>query len=262
LHRRSAARPKKHGLAPRRPRPMRARGPCLSPSRANAGRRDPCRRRPMSLAAVPVPSQHPSAPPSTPPPPPAPLACDFQLASAAVSAARRDSASSHPRVEHTLAYQGGPVRLRPPHRSPPALPHVRNSICTPTAASRFSMGCRSAISSAPRFAMLGASKERRFEAGPAHLPELTKGQRLEAPDLLKPPLPRPLTHGHTYGHSFDCPGLKALCTTPCYPQVGCLASHFASAMRAAGVEPQPPGADKPLHSRGSAIYRTHQGNGV
>jgi hypothetical protein len=29
-----------------------------------------------------------------------------------------------------------------------------------------------------------------------HLPKLTKGQRLDAPDLLEPPLPRPLTHGH------------------------------------------------------------------
>jgi hypothetical protein len=42
-----------------------------------------------------------------------------------------------------------------------------------------------------------ASKES-FEAGP-HLPKLTKGQRLDAPNLLKPPLPRPLTHGHTKG---------------------------------------------------------------
>jgi hypothetical protein len=42
-----------------------------------------------------------------------------------------------------------------------------------------------------------ASKER-FEAGP-HLPKLTKGQRLDAPDLLEPPLPRAaLTHG---GHA-------------------------------------------------------------
>jgi hypothetical protein len=45
-----------------------------------------------------------------------------------------------------------------------------------------------------------ASKERfTFEAGPQHLPKLTKGQRLDAPDLLKPPLPRPLTHGHAKG---------------------------------------------------------------
>jgi hypothetical protein len=32
--------------------------------------------------------------------------------------------------------------------------------------------------------------------GPISLPKLTKGQRLDASDLLEPPLPRPLTHGH------------------------------------------------------------------
>jgi hypothetical protein len=43
-----------------------------------------------------------------------------------------------------------------------------------------------------------ASKER-FEAGPHPPPKLTKGQRLDASDLLEPPLPRPLTHGHAKG---------------------------------------------------------------
>jgi hypothetical protein len=41
-----------------------------------------------------------------------------------------------------------------------------------------------------------ASKER-FETGP-HLPKLTKGQWLDASDLLEPPLPRPLTHGQEF----------------------------------------------------------------
>jgi hypothetical protein len=48
-----------------------------------------------------------------------------------------------------------------------------------------------------RFAFRDASKER-FEAGP-HLPKLTKGQRIDAPDLFEPPLPLPLTHGHAKG---------------------------------------------------------------
>jgi hypothetical protein len=40
--------------------------------------------------------------PPSPPPSPDPLACDLQLASAAVSAARRDSASSHPSRAYRL----------------------------------------------------------------------------------------------------------------------------------------------------------------
>jgi hypothetical protein len=66
----------------------KARSLRLSPSRSTACRRDPRRRR----------TQHPSCylRQASPPPSPDPLACDLQLASVAVSAARRDSASSHP----------------------------------------------------------------------------------------------------------------------------------------------------------------------
>jgi hypothetical protein len=67
--------------------PDHARSLRLSPSRSTACRRDPRRRR----------AQHPSCYLSqAPPPSPDPLACDLRLASVAVSAARRDSASSHP----------------------------------------------------------------------------------------------------------------------------------------------------------------------
>jgi hypothetical protein len=55
--------------------------------------------------------------PPIPPPPPAPLACDFQLASAAVSAARRDSASSHPGRAHFSL----PLRALAPRLGVPGL---------------------------------------------------------------------------------------------------------------------------------------------
>jgi hypothetical protein len=84
--------------------------------------------------------------PLDPPPSPDPLACDLQLASVAVSAARRDSASSHPGRAHfslprrtcVCALQiAAPQRCR------------KWNIYAPTAASRFSIRYRSAISSAP-----------------------------------------------------------------------------------------------------------------
>jgi hypothetical protein len=97
------------------------RGVCASLSlttptrgrRSTAGRRDPRRCR----------TQHPSRPPSSPPPLPAPLACDLQLASAAVPATRHDPASSHPGGAYFSLPSKEDLRLRPPHRSPPALPH-------------------------------------------------------------------------------------------------------------------------------------------
>jgi hypothetical protein len=89
-----------------------------TPSRSTACRRDPRRRRTQ-------PSPQLLSPPS-PPPSPDPLAGDhLQLASVAVSAARRDSASSHP----------GRAHFSPPRRTcvcarhtaaPPALPHVEH----------------------------------------------------------------------------------------------------------------------------------------
>jgi hypothetical protein len=91
----SAARPpKKHGPASRRrPRPTK-RGVC-------------CASLPAALLPVDathvaaVYPQHPSCYlRQAPPPSPDPLACDLQLASVAVSAARRDSASSHPGRAH------------------------------------------------------------------------------------------------------------------------------------------------------------------
>jgi hypothetical protein len=65
--------------------------------------------------------------------------------------------------------------------------------------------------------------------------------------LLSPPSPPP-----SHGHSFDYSGLKALCAMHCsVPPAGQLPGVRA-------VKQPPPGADKPLHTAGSAIYRSHQ----
>jgi hypothetical protein len=69
--------------------------------------------------------------------------------------------------------------LRPPHRSPPALPHVEHLHPDCRLAVFDGISIRHLI----RPSFRHASKER-FEAGP-HLPKLTKGQRLDASDLLE-----------------------------------------------------------------------------
>jgi hypothetical protein len=106
--------PKSHGPASRRPRPSAESAPISQPL--------------YCLSTRPKSPPHPApqllSPPS-PPPSPEPLACDLQLASVAVSAARRDSASSHPGRAH-FSLPKEDLRLRPPHRSPPALPHVEH----------------------------------------------------------------------------------------------------------------------------------------
>jgi hypothetical protein len=101
--------------------PDQARSLRLSPSRSlsTAGRRDP-----RTSPPYPAPSTPAAISAKPPPPPPDPLACDLQLASAAVSAARRDSAASHPGRVYFSRPSKEDLRLRPPHRSPPALPHV------------------------------------------------------------------------------------------------------------------------------------------
>ena len=77
--------------------------------------------------------------------------------------------------------------MRPPHRSPPpALPHVEHLHPDCRLAVFDEISIRHLI----RPSFRHASKGERFEAGP-HLPKLTKGQRLDASDLLEPPLPRP-----------------------------------------------------------------------
>jgi hypothetical protein len=116
--------------------------------------------------------------PSSPPPSPDPLACDLLLASAVVSAARRDSRQS------ALQPTKEDLRLCPPHRRPPALPHIYG-----TPARRLSPRIRPSF----RHASKG-----RFEAG-LHLPKRTKGQRLDAPNLLEPSLPQPLAVDHAKG---------------------------------------------------------------
>jgi hypothetical protein len=77
--------PPNHGPASRRPRPIAESAPLSQP--------------PYCLSTRPTSPPYPAPPllsPPSPPPSPDPLACDLQLASVAVSAARRGSASSHP----------------------------------------------------------------------------------------------------------------------------------------------------------------------
>jgi hypothetical protein len=126
----------------------------LSPCRSTTGRRDP-RRRYIGPCKHHSPAATPAKPPnravrptgvwpSNWPPPPCPLhGAPQPLPTPA---------------EHTPAYEGGPVRPPPP-ALPHAMPHVEH-LCTPTAASRFSMRYRSAISSAPRFTALKKSTYR------------------------------------------------------------------------------------------------------
>jgi hypothetical protein len=103
--------PPNHRPASRRPRPSAESAPLPQPpapsrsTESTACRRDPRRRRTQPAPQL-------LSPPS-PPPSPDPLACDLQLASAAVSAARRDSASSHPGRAHNSAYQGGCIEDLP-----------------------------------------------------------------------------------------------------------------------------------------------------
>jgi hypothetical protein len=80
-----SAPPKNHGPASRRPRPSAESAPLSQPLYCLSTR----------PTSPPYPAPQLLSPPS-PPPSPDPLACDLQLASVAVSAARRDSASSHP----------------------------------------------------------------------------------------------------------------------------------------------------------------------
>jgi hypothetical protein len=71
--------------------------PLAGPGQARSLRLSPSRSYCLSTrpTSPPYPAPQLLSPPS-PPPSPDPLACDLQLASVAVSAARRDSASSHP----------------------------------------------------------------------------------------------------------------------------------------------------------------------
>jgi hypothetical protein len=120
----SAARPPKtHGPASRRPRPSAESAPlsqplyCLSSSHSSPAQahlhgrttgRCPAQliverkeeeKKSTRPTSPPYPAPQLISPPS-PPPSPDPLACDIQLASVAVSAARRDSASFHPGRAH------------------------------------------------------------------------------------------------------------------------------------------------------------------
>jgi hypothetical protein len=143
--------PKKHGPASRRPRPSAESTPPPPAARSTACRRDPCRRR----------TQHPSCylrqahrrrqthwrVTSNWPPSPRPL-----------HGATR-SASSHPGRAHFGLPRRTCVCAR--HTAAPQRCRMWN-ICIPTAASRFSMRYRSAISSAPRFAMLARAVKGRM----------------------------------------------------------------------------------------------------
>jgi hypothetical protein len=114
---------------------------------------------------------------------PDPLACDLQLASAAVSAARLDSASSHPgRAHFSLPRRTcACLCLRPPDCGSPALPQVEHLYSDCRLAVFDQISIRHLVR--PPFRHTSESGER-FEAGP-HLPELTKGQWLDAPYLRK-----------------------------------------------------------------------------
>jgi hypothetical protein len=103
----SAARPpKKHGPASRRPR---------RPSVESAPLSQPLYCRSTRPTSPPYPAPQLISPPS-PPSSPDPLACDLQLASAAVSAARRDSAASHPGRAHFSLPRRTCVNDSPPPR--------------------------------------------------------------------------------------------------------------------------------------------------
>jgi hypothetical protein len=138
----------------------------------------------LPAALLPVDATHVTAVPSTPATAVEPPTVSSPtsvwppgLASAAVSAARRDSAPSHPGRAHFSLPRRTCVCAR--HAATPQRCCMWD-ICTPTAAVRLSMRYRSAISSAPRFAML-ASKAH-FEAGRASIsPNWPKASGLMPP---------------------------------------------------------------------------------
>jgi hypothetical protein len=101
----------------RRPRPSAESAPLSQPLYCLSTR----------PTSPPYPAPQLLSPPSPAPPSPDPLACDLQLASVAVSAARRDSASSH---HPGRAYFSLPRRTcvcaRQTAAPRPALPHVEH----------------------------------------------------------------------------------------------------------------------------------------
>jgi hypothetical protein len=90
----------------------------------------------MSTRPTSPPYPVPQLPSSSPPPLPVPLACDLRLASADVSAARRDSASSHPGRAHFSPPRRTCVCAR--HTAAPQRSRMWN-ICTLAAASSLSL---------------------------------------------------------------------------------------------------------------------------
>jgi hypothetical protein len=86
-----------------------------SSSRRHTSRRDPRRRRAAPSTPAVCANQKPRAP----------LACDLQLASAAVSAARVSTRPLPTQAERTSAYRED-LRLYPPDRGSPALPQVEH----------------------------------------------------------------------------------------------------------------------------------------